>query len=89
MLAPLMDGMITSNIEARFTAAEALSFLDSFRMQLDAEVLARQPVECSNSLWSAWDRWAGLPKDFVDRWSAYRDPSPTYTSVPAAKSLSS
>lgn len=65
MLAVLMDGMITRNIEARFTAAEALSFLESFRIQLDAEVqVAHRPAECSNSLWSAWDQWARHLEDF-------------------------
>lgn len=79
MLAPLMDGMITRDIKARFTAAEALAFLESFRVNLDPEVLTRRPTEASNTLWNCWDRWAGLPKDFVDQWSADRDPPPTYS----------
>lgn len=79
MLAPLMDGMIIRDIKARVTAAEALAFLESFRTNLGPEVLARQPIEASNTLWSCWDRWAGLPKDFVDQWSADRDPPPTYS----------
>ncbi|KIK01270.1 hypothetical protein K443DRAFT_98951 [Laccaria amethystina LaAM-08-1] len=81
VLAPLIDGMITRNIKARFTAAEALEFLKKIHNQLDAKVLARQPTKSSTALRnSSWDRWAVLPKDFVKQWSAYRGPPPTYYS---------
>lgn len=79
MLAPLIDGMVTRNINARFTAAEALAFLESFRAHLDAHVLSHQPIKPQNEDWGKFDRWAGLPAEFVDRWSVYRDPPVTFS----------
>jgi hypothetical protein len=82
--------MITRNIKARFTAAEALEFLKKIHNQLDAKVLARQPTESSIALRnSSWDRWAVLPKDFVKQWSAYRDPPPHLLLPSFAKNLQS
>ena len=81
MLAPFLDGMVTPDIEARFTAAEALAFLENFRRQRDAKVLAQRPIQRPNAdyvPYDHWDRWAGLPGDFVREWSAYRIPPPSY-----------
>jgi len=81
MLAPFLDGMVTPDIEARFTAGEALTFLENFRSRLGAEMLAQRPIQRPNANlvpFGDWDRWAGLPDDFVRQWSAYRIPPPSY-----------
>lgn len=78
MLAPLLDGMLTPDIKKRFTAAEALSFLETFRSQLDSETLAQQPIAQSLVLWKYWDRWKGLPNEFVRQWDAYRIPQSSF-----------
>jgi len=78
MLVSLMNGMVTRLINARFTAAEALAFLESFPAHQDAHVLSH-PVKPQSGDWRTFDRWAGLPADFVDWWSAHRDPPITFS----------
>ena len=78
MLAPLLDGMLTPDIKKRFTAAEALSFLETLLSQLDSKTLAQQPIAQSLVAWKHWDRWEGLPDEFVRQWDAYRIPQPSF-----------
>lgn len=82
MLAPLLDGMVARDPVTRFTAAEALAFLDDFHMRYTADdkhdILQQRPRELERLLEARpkepEDRWAGLSDDFVRRWSGFRDP---------------
>ncbi|KIY46505.1 hypothetical protein FISHEDRAFT_75531 [Fistulina hepatica ATCC 64428] len=85
MLAPLIDSMVTDDLSRRFTASEALQFfeqtVDSVPVEnLDVRVCYPLPFEGSVRYLSPelvyWDRWVGLPPDFVAKWSAYRVQKP-------------
>jgi hypothetical protein len=72
MLAPLLDMMITFDIRKRFTAVQALQFLEGIYASLTPTELAaryppllRVPVEL-------YDRWQHLSPEFVQQWSVYR-----------------
>ncbi|KAG5730781.1 SH3 domain-containing YSC84-like protein 1 [Termitomyces sp. T112] len=76
MLAPLLDRMTTRYIERRFKASEALQFFEE-------EVLPRTPKNILSSClpqrtatgaYDTFDRWVGLDPDFVDQWTAFREP---------------
>lgn len=74
MLAPLLDSMITRDLSRRFTAAEALRFFKDMREGLTPTQL-KAPVDGEVDLLPEdYDRWAGLPKEFVQRWSSFREP---------------
>ena len=81
MLAPLLDKMVTWNIEERFTASEALRFFEDMYPQLTLEQLESRPPEVYGTMafvegWNVRDRWKDLPEDFVRRWSSFRTPKP-------------
>lgn len=82
MLAPLLDKMVTRDVESRFTAEDALSFLRDRRAEMDDIQLMREPEEFRNEMLSndyeTYDRWEGLPPDFVLRWSHFREPKLPY-----------
>ncbi|KAF8526663.1 kinase-like domain-containing protein [Hysterangium stoloniferum] len=83
LLAPLFDRMITSKLEERFTATEALAFLENLQSQLTPEQLnSEAPKVDHDCCVGPWDpdlsaRWSELPADFVREWSSYRAPSPS------------
>ncbi|CAK5265983.1 unnamed protein product [Mycena citricolor] len=80
ILAPLFDGMLHWHVPSRLTASQALDLLRSLRAEypnLDKQPLSeikRQSVPVSK-----YDRWAGLPDDFVKRWGHLRTPPVPWT----------
>ncbi|CAL1698389.1 unnamed protein product [Somion occarium] len=76
-LAPFLDGMIIQDISSRYTAAEALEAYIRMMENLDPaslETPAPSPPPLPDYVWQAFDRWAGLPEEFVKEYSAHRPP---------------
>ncbi|KAK0198011.1 hypothetical protein F5146DRAFT_1130955 [Armillaria mellea] len=71
MLAPLLDEMITRTVSRRFTASEALQFLEELLpgVQLDTPV----PSEWSNRHYEKYNRWNDLSAEFTQKWSTYQE----------------
>lgn len=76
MLAPLLDMMTTRNIARRFTAAQALRFVDDIRRPLTAAQLATPHVdiESQSKRYFEYDRWQHLPREFQAAWATHREP---------------
>ena len=78
MLAPLLDGMVTANVQERFTASKALKFLrTAVRPNISQDQKNKQ---ISQSLMRGHikdDRWKGLSTEFVVRWGSYRARKPS------------
>lgn len=79
MLAPLLDRMLARDPDARFTAAEALAFLDEFHDGYRADgginVLQKWPLDRDHvDREVVVERWTGLPEEFVREWSRFREP---------------
>jgi hypothetical protein len=79
MFAPLMDRMTTRDVSRRFTASQALEFLESFASELTEEklqlsVLPWDPTTCFDE----YDLWKGLPDTFIKDWGHFREPKPTF-----------
>ncbi|KAF7760335.1 hypothetical protein Agabi119p4_11011 [Agaricus bisporus var. burnettii] len=74
MLAPFLDRMVTRNIPLRFNAAQALQFFEAFLPEISEEVLDSVYYEKTKASDYEWDRWEGLPPDFIKKWEAYREP---------------
>ncbi|PBK65557.1 hypothetical protein ARMSODRAFT_851426, partial [Armillaria solidipes] len=68
MLAPLLDKMVTRTISNRFTASEALQFFEDLLPDtlVPSDALTEHYEQC--------DRWKDLLAEFIQRWSAYREP---------------
>ncbi|KAG6816525.1 hypothetical protein H0H93_007988, partial [Arthromyces matolae] len=87
MLAPLLDKMTTWDISQRFTASEALTFLEE-------HVEPCTTISQEAAIWGiereypkmhgTFDRWKDLHPDFVRKWAGYRE-----TPDPLAYSLAS
>ncbi|KAF8644475.1 hypothetical protein AX16_008438 [Volvariella volvacea WC 439] len=75
LLAPLFDGMINPRIERRFTAKQALDFLIARRAEMSSSELsaelpdATKYVDNKDNLGDTYDRWVGLPEEFVKKWA--------------------
>ncbi len=78
MLAPLLDGMTTWDIDARLTAQQAMERYETLYSQVDERVLKGRPQEPDNSraqpLYGEFDRWLQLPPEFIREWSRFRTP---------------
>ncbi|KAF7760600.1 hypothetical protein Agabi119p4_11276 [Agaricus bisporus var. burnettii] len=74
MLAPFLDRMVTRNIPLRFNAAQALQFFEAFLPEISEEVLDSVYYEKMKASDYEWDRWEGLPPDFIKKWEDYREP---------------
>ena len=71
--APLLEYMITDNVEHRFTAAQALRFFEHNRSTLSAEELSKEtPSDTPYPRTTV--PWESLPLPFVAKWSFCRDP---------------
>ena len=71
--APLLECMITDNVEHRFTADEALRFFEDNRSMMSAEELAKEPP-CDNPYPLTIVPWESLPLTFAEKWSFCRNP---------------
>jgi hypothetical protein len=78
MLAPLIDGMVTRDVNARLTASQALQLFEELYPQIPRDQLDSRP---GPSQWLDFrydaievDRWQNLPEDFVRTWSRFREP---------------
>ncbi|KAF9018075.1 hypothetical protein BDZ89DRAFT_1074198 [Hymenopellis radicata] len=71
ILAPLIDGMVTWDVRARFTAEEALQFFEQHVSHLDENLLHTVPREYD---FNEYDRWSELPPEFVRTWVHLRIP---------------
>lgn len=76
MLAPLFNKMITRDVANRFTAHQALVFFEDFRfgmlpLQLNAKLPPAPAIRVNAE---KYDRWEGLPQDFIQKWASYREP---------------
>jgi hypothetical protein len=82
MLAPFLDKMVTRNIPLRFSATEALQFFETFLLEIPENVMNHVLPKKSVVSGYEWDRWEGLPLEFIKRWESYREPPlPLSTSV--------
>ncbi|KAG6809441.1 hypothetical protein H0H92_000251, partial [Tricholoma furcatifolium] len=78
MLAPLFDKMLTHDIPRRFTAEQALHFLESEVYPRTSLAQLSLGAEDSSSD-SQRGRWEGLDPTFLDEWAAYRSPPLPWT----------
>ena len=76
MFAPLMDRMITRDLSRRFTAPEALEFLERFASELTEEQLQLPgPFQVQRGIsYEQFDRWKGFPEEFIKNWGHFREP---------------
>jgi hypothetical protein len=79
MLAPFLDRMTTRNIPLRFSASEALQFFEKFVPDIPKNVMGLQFQRGSKVLYDNWDRWEGLPYDFIEKWKDFREPPIPYS----------
>ncbi|KDQ12295.1 hypothetical protein BOTBODRAFT_113272 [Botryobasidium botryosum FD-172 SS1] len=73
-LAPFLDKMITRDIPKRYTATEALLAFDNFCFRLSPLQMDAAPPPANRHDPEEYDRWEGLPDDFVEQWSSHREP---------------
>ncbi|GJJ07970.1 hypothetical protein Clacol_002177 [Clathrus columnatus] len=81
-LAPLFDRLITDQLELRFTSYEALRFFEEMCAKLDPKQLSLEAPVDTASAYPPWepgeyDRWEGLPSDFVQEWEHFKAPIPS------------
>ena len=76
MFAPLMDRMTTADLSCRFTASEALEFLEARASELTQEELEYfvPPPSQRYAPHDQVDRWKGLPDEFIKTWGHFREP---------------
>ena len=80
MFAPLMDRMTTADLSRRFTAGEALKFLEAHGSELTQEELEYfvPPPPQGSFLYEQVDRWNGLPDEFIKTWGHFREPKQSF-----------
>jgi hypothetical protein len=74
LLAPLLDKMTTEDIQARFSAREALNFTLLINESLTDDQRKSRPLprDPEAGTWrTIGHRWVGLPDHFVKQWSGY------------------
>ncbi|KAF7760598.1 hypothetical protein Agabi119p4_11274 [Agaricus bisporus var. burnettii] len=81
MLAPFLDRMVTRNIPLRFNALEALQFFEAILPEIPESVMNAVYHEKTKPSDYEWDRWEGLPPEFVQKWVAYREPSVPFSTT--------
>lgn len=75
MLAPFLDRMIARDVNKRFTAAEALEFLNNIiQTSTEAQLSITQEPDSFVGHYEVYNRWNSLPIDFQEKWAAYREP---------------
>ncbi|KDR82381.1 hypothetical protein GALMADRAFT_151521 [Galerina marginata CBS 339.88] len=86
LLAPLLDKMTTRNLHSRFTASEALHFLEDMYSQLtpaelSAEFLREADIDRDYLRYYEYDTWKHVPPEFAAKWAAYREPPIPWTTT--------
>jgi hypothetical protein len=83
MLAPFLDKMVTHEVSQRFTAPQALEFLRELCSTLSpAELQIGLRGRLSWIYEPGYDKWSGLPPNFVKEWASFRIPElPLLTKV--------
>ncbi|GJJ07965.1 hypothetical protein Clacol_002172 [Clathrus columnatus] len=80
-LAPFLDRLITDRLELRFTSYEALQFFEEMRAKLTPEQCSvDMPIRSGGYRpWEPekYDRWQGLPDEFLQQWGHFRAPKPS------------
>ena len=76
MFAPLLDRMITRDLSRRFTAREALEFLEGFASELTEEQLQLpEPFLVRRGIcYENYDRWKRVSEEFIKNWGHFREP---------------
>jgi hypothetical protein len=81
-LAPLLDGMVTANIDKRLTAREALDFFEEECANLTKDQLRMtpsRPAEFHNRFsWDHCDRWESLTPALKTKWARYCMEKPSW-----------
>ena len=80
MFAPLLDQMTTRDLNRRFTASQALQFLENFASELTQEQLQSPPPPWIGMIipYESFDRWKGLPDKFIKDWGHFRELKPSF-----------
>ncbi|RXW23104.1 hypothetical protein EST38_g2731 [Candolleomyces aberdarensis] len=77
-LAPLLDMMVTRDIPKRFTARQALDFLEDRVSEMSPRELKKPikpgDIEARSRVYDQYDRWQRLPPNFVQKWGHFREP---------------
>jgi hypothetical protein len=82
LLAPLIDGMVTHHVPDRFTAQEALSFLDEAQSEMTQDQLEEHPsIRESTIPYDEFDRWSNIPPALVEKWGKYRERPRSYFAI--------
>lgn len=69
--------MITRNLHKRFTAPDALHFVEKIILESEEYQLSKSEYKDSQIglfTYETYDRWECLTADFQIQWSAYREP---------------
>ncbi|KAF9553895.1 hypothetical protein CPC08DRAFT_697238 [Agrocybe pediades] len=77
-LAPFIDMLTTHKLRQRFTASEALAFLEDYCGSLSEEELKKptpkHDPEYYRLAYYEHDRWASVPPHLAKKWANYREP---------------
>ncbi|XP_006462230.1 hypothetical protein AGABI2DRAFT_119089 [Agaricus bisporus var. bisporus H97] len=74
MLTPFLDRMVTRNIPVRFNSMEALQLFEALVADIPDKVMNLEYPSSPGAMFDTWDRWEGLPPDFIKKWEDYREP---------------
>lgn len=73
-----MDQMITRDLGRRFTARQALDFLEGFASKItDEELQLPAPPPATFGV-HHFNRWEGLPDEFIKGWEHFRERKPSF-----------
>ncbi|PFH49992.1 hypothetical protein AMATHDRAFT_86072 [Amanita thiersii Skay4041] len=78
LLAPLIDMMVTPDIDKRFAAQQ--EFFSKLKSEMEEEELKRTistDIPEVTTPWRDFQRCNGLSNEFIQKWSAYRVPPPS------------
>jgi hypothetical protein len=75
-LAPLLDKMVAHDVHRRFTAEDALAFLEIHAASAPHDARVAEPTDIA-APYETYDRWAPLPTALVQDWSHLREQCPS------------
>jgi len=71
--------MVNSHVSDRFTAQEALTFLDDAQLEMTNDQLNERPSIRSQCIpFDEFDRWSNIPPTLLEKWGRYRERPPSY-----------